>query len=189
MLPISLLCIGSTAGERRNRVASPFWLRSAALRDISGPHCTHFKKSNAIIRLPFFFAFLRFLLPLCSPKSAQDCLVCHGYLTLSMTKGGQTVSLHVDEARLKDSIHSSMACVDCHQGFDPGKVRMEKSSNPSSAGPATKSRDSKKASTPWEEIPSSRMRIVPRISRHSIRKRPEVCGWQDQSLEYMRQMP
>ena len=81
----------------------------------------HFQKSDGIIRLPFFLCIFAVFSTVAFSQSAQDCLVCHGDPTLSMTKGGQTVSLHVDEARLKDSIHSSMACVDCHQGFDPGK--------------------------------------------------------------------
>jgi formate dehydrogenase gamma subunit len=34
-----------------------------------------------------------------------------------MEKHGKSVSLFVEETRLKDSIHASMACVDCHTGL------------------------------------------------------------------------
>jgi len=34
-----------------------------------------------------------------------------------MKKGGQTVPLFVDAARLKSSVHGSADCVDCHKGF------------------------------------------------------------------------
>jgi len=41
-------------------------------------------------------------------STSQDCLACHNNRTLSMSKGGQTVALFVDEARLKESIHAAL---------------------------------------------------------------------------------
>ncbi len=44
-----------------------------------------------------------------------DCLACHGDNTLTKDVNGKPVSLFVEEAKLKHSIHGSMlACVDCH---------------------------------------------------------------------------
>ncbi len=46
-----------------------------------------------------------------------DCLTCHGDPTLTTTsENGATVSLYVDQSKLKHSIHGRMfACVDCHK--------------------------------------------------------------------------
>ena len=50
------------------------------------------------------------------PKDSE-CLACHGDKTLTATDAaGKTVSLYIDEAKAKASIHgSSFACVDCHK--------------------------------------------------------------------------
>ena len=54
------------------------------------------------------------------PKAAlkptnDDCLACHGDQTLTHDVNGKAVSLFVDPAKFKDSIHGSMfQCVDCH---------------------------------------------------------------------------
>jgi cytochrome b subunit of formate dehydrogenase len=49
------------------------------------------------------------------PKD-KDCLGCHSDATLTTEQNGKTVSLLVDEGKLKHSIHGSMfACVDCHK--------------------------------------------------------------------------
>lgn len=45
----------------------------------------------------------------------DDCLACHGDLTLNKEVNGKRVSLYVDPEAFKNSIHGSMfACVDCH---------------------------------------------------------------------------
>ena len=44
-----------------------------------------------------------------------DCLACHGDQTLTTDVNGKTVSLFVDEAKQKHTIHGRLfACVDCH---------------------------------------------------------------------------
>ncbi len=49
-----------------------------------------------------------------------DCLVCHrDDPTLSMKRGGRTISLQVDPSTLKGSAHARLRCVDCHKGFVP----------------------------------------------------------------------
>jgi cytochrome b subunit of formate dehydrogenase len=48
------------------------------------------------------------------PKD-EDCLSCHSDATLTADVNGKKISLSVDAAKLKHSIHGSMfACVDCH---------------------------------------------------------------------------
>jgi len=54
--------------------------------------------------------------PKAAPKPTNDdCLACHGDQTLTHDVNGKAVSLFVDPAKFKDSIHGSMfQCVDCH---------------------------------------------------------------------------
>ena len=55
-------------------------------------------------------------------QSKDTCLICHGRDSLAVTKDGRVHSLFVDRARLSESVHSSLACVDCHKGLNPGKI-------------------------------------------------------------------
>jgi predicted CXXCH cytochrome family protein len=68
----------------------------------------------------FGFIFILFVAPmqdgLC--QSSPNCLMCHGNNTLSVNRNGRTVSLFVEAAQLKKSIHSSLNCQDCHAGQD-----------------------------------------------------------------------
>ncbi|HSP54160.1 MAG TPA: cytochrome c3 family protein [Dehalococcoidia bacterium] len=60
---------------------------------------------------------LGLLLAAAPPNRAQessDCLGCHGDKTLETKRGGQIVSLYVDEAGFKASVHSPVSCVGCH---------------------------------------------------------------------------
>ena len=50
-----------------------------------------------------------------APKmSNEDCLACHSDPTLTKDENGKPVSLHVDDAKFKASIHSTFGCTDCH---------------------------------------------------------------------------
>lgn len=49
----------------------------------------------------------------------EQCLECHDDDSVSMERGGKTVSLYVKPATLKASAHSKLACVECHVEFDP----------------------------------------------------------------------
>jgi predicted CXXCH cytochrome family protein len=53
----------------------------------------------------------------------QDCQRCHGDKDLKVTRGGQTVSLFVNQDQLSHSRHSRIACVQCHTGGDPAATR------------------------------------------------------------------
>ena len=47
--------------------------------------------------------------------SNEDCLACHNDATLTKDENGKQVSLHVDDAKFKASIHSVFGCTDCHK--------------------------------------------------------------------------
>ncbi len=44
----------------------------------------------------------------------DECLACHNDPTLSKDENGKQISLHVDDAKFKGSIHSVFGCTDCH---------------------------------------------------------------------------
>jgi cytochrome b subunit of formate dehydrogenase len=44
----------------------------------------------------------------------DECLACHNDATLTKEENGKTISLHVDDAKFKGSIHSVFGCTDCH---------------------------------------------------------------------------
>ena len=46
--------------------------------------------------------------------SNEECLACHNDATLTKDENGKQVSLHVDDAAFKASIHSTFGCTDCH---------------------------------------------------------------------------
>lgn len=46
--------------------------------------------------------------------TTEDCLVCHGDVSLSHEVNGKQVSLGVDPAKFQESIHGMFTCVDCH---------------------------------------------------------------------------
>jgi cytochrome b subunit of formate dehydrogenase len=46
--------------------------------------------------------------------SNDECLACHNDPSLTKDENGKQVSLHVDDAKFKASIHSSFGCTDCH---------------------------------------------------------------------------
>ncbi len=55
-------------------------------------------------------------------QSKADCLACHGDRSLSMAKGGKSVSLYVDGAAFSHSAHADLECVACHEGFNPADI-------------------------------------------------------------------
>ncbi len=67
-------------------------------------------------------ALLLFLPAAAQAQKSEDCLICHSDKSLSMRRGGKTVSLFVDAAKLKGSVHGTADCVDCHTGFKPDET-------------------------------------------------------------------
>jgi cytochrome b subunit of formate dehydrogenase len=44
----------------------------------------------------------------------DECLACHSDATLIKEENGKQMSLHVDDAKFKGSVHSMFGCTDCH---------------------------------------------------------------------------
>ncbi|MBK9990959.1 MAG: cytochrome c3 family protein [Verrucomicrobia bacterium] len=61
-----------------------------------------------------------------SANASASCLECHSDHTLTMRKQKREVPLFVDQARLAKSVHGSLDCVDCHEGFDGESVPHKK---------------------------------------------------------------
>jgi formate dehydrogenase gamma subunit len=95
-------------------------LRPAAARRAAAP------KAAASCRTPNIvlcaFAALLFIPLVAQAQKSEDCLICHSDNSLTMKKGGKTVPLFVDAAKLKNSVHGSSDCVDCHKGFKPDET-------------------------------------------------------------------
>ncbi len=64
-----------------------------------------------------------------APKMSNDeCLACHSDVTLIKEENGKQISLHVDDAKFKASVHSVFGCTDCHKDIkafphDPTPVK------------------------------------------------------------------
>ena len=48
-------------------------------------------------------------------QTVDDCLACHSDETLTGTRGGREISVHVPEKAFSASVHGGLACIDCHQ--------------------------------------------------------------------------
>jgi cytochrome b subunit of formate dehydrogenase/uncharacterized protein with PIN domain len=55
--------------------------------------------------------------------SDRDCQRCHGDPNLKVTRGGETVSLFVNQSELSVSRHARTSCVQCHTGGTPAHNR------------------------------------------------------------------
>jgi cytochrome b subunit of formate dehydrogenase/uncharacterized protein with PIN domain len=47
-------------------------------------------------------------------QESSDCLACHSDPSMTTVRKGKKVSLFVDEKKMTPSVHSGVACVDCH---------------------------------------------------------------------------
>jgi nitrate/TMAO reductase-like tetraheme cytochrome c subunit len=62
-----------------------------------------------------------------SAKSTDICLSCHEDKDLYMEKNGKKISLYVNPAMYKKSVHSIAECEDCHSGYNPDEIPHTKS--------------------------------------------------------------
>jgi cytochrome b subunit of formate dehydrogenase len=67
-----------------------------------------------MVVLAFLFAGAGFGARKSAKPSNEDCMACHNDSSLTKDENGKQVSLHVDDAAFKASIHSTYTCVDCH---------------------------------------------------------------------------
>ncbi|MGA9071767.1 MAG: cytochrome b/b6 domain-containing protein [Terracidiphilus sp.] len=96
------------------RPASKMWLPHPfrALCEMDGipRHCL---RSASVLVLSFLLTFLAAHAE--KKLKDADCLACHSDATMTTEVNGKQVSIFVDQAKLKHSIHGSVfACVDCH---------------------------------------------------------------------------
>jgi len=81
-----------------------------------------------------------------APPADTDCLECHGDdETMSMVRGGKTVSLYVRPGVLPASAHAKVACIECHAGFNPEEVPHRPGIAPVACMPCHKDAPSKHA--------------------------------------------
>lgn len=52
----------------------------------------------------------------------SHCLSCHDDPTITMTKNGKEISLEVKKHIYSRSVHSSLKCDKCHEGFNPDEI-------------------------------------------------------------------
>ena len=65
--------------------------------------------------LPLGILLVTLTFPAFAGLKNSDCLDCHSDNTLAITNAaGRTISLFVDEARLKASAHKTNSCISCH---------------------------------------------------------------------------
>jgi len=63
-------------------------------------------------------------------QSSEDCLACHSQPGMAMQKRGQEIQLTVSKTVLQRSVHGSLSCTDCHQGFNPAEMPHAKKIEP-----------------------------------------------------------
>src|SRR5512140_437425 len=83
----------------------------------------------------FFFVLLcssglLFQSDLLHAQSNADCFACHSDKSLSQDKHGTHRSLFVDEQIFKKSVHASLDCTSCHEGFTPENIPHRKNIRP-----------------------------------------------------------
>ena len=78
-----------------------------------------------------FIISLLFIIPFAlRSQSDEECLSCHNDDAITMTKNGHELSLTVKPYELPRSVHASLNCVDCHQGFDPYMIPHKENIEP-----------------------------------------------------------
>lgn len=68
--------------------------------------------------------------PAPAASSTASCLECHSDATLTMRKQKRDVPLFVDQAKIGKSVHSTLDCIDCHEGFDGEAMPHKKPMTP-----------------------------------------------------------
>lgn len=74
-------------------------------------------KPTAVYSLAISACIILFGAPLVHAGDTGKCLMCHSADGLSKRINGKQVSLYVDPAAYKGSIHGKLACVECHVDF------------------------------------------------------------------------
>lgn len=67
-------------------------------------------------------------------QSNEDCLMCHDDKNLKGIKNGRTISVYVNSRTFSKSVHSEVACIDCHQDIDINNLPHRKVIKPVECG-------------------------------------------------------
>jgi predicted CXXCH cytochrome family protein len=65
-----------------------------------------------------------------SSGNSDVCFACHEDPDLFTEKDGKKISLYVNSELYKNSVHSSIECTDCHNGYDPNEIPHTKTETP-----------------------------------------------------------
>ena len=126
--------------------------------------------------------------------SNEECLACHNDATLTKEENGKQVSLHVDDAAFKASIHSTFGCTDCHTDIkafphDPTPA-MPKCATCHSDEQAAYDHGSPRQGRRGRQHERRQVPGLPRqCPHHSSRQRSEVEGSAHQHSADLRRMP
>ena len=82
------------------------------------------------LKLVLFLSVLLIFPGVILAQSSEDCLACHSQPGMAMQKKGREIQLTVSKSVLQQSVHGSLGCVDCHQGFNPGDLPHAKTIAP-----------------------------------------------------------
>ena len=55
-------------------------------------------------------------------KGTDDCLTCHEDKDLTMEKNGKKISIYINGADYKRSVHKVIDCADCHLNYNPDEM-------------------------------------------------------------------
>jgi len=95
------------------------------------------RQSIVIMKISFVFILIGLLcvwfaipLQVGIAQSNADCLACHSDQSLTMEKGGKTISIGVKEEVLLQSPHKKLACIACHTGFNPENIPHKETITP-----------------------------------------------------------
>jgi cytochrome b subunit of formate dehydrogenase len=69
-----------------------------------------------------------------APNASAACLECHTDEKLTMKKAGRVVPLSVNAAAFAKSVHRTLDCIDCHEGFDAESLPHKKAITPVDCG-------------------------------------------------------
>ncbi|RPI18488.1 MAG: hypothetical protein EHM58_05385 [Ignavibacteriae bacterium] len=61
-----------------------------------------------------------------SAQNTEACFACHEDPDLTADRNGKKVSMYVNPAAYKKSVHSMAECVDCHTGYNPDELPHSK---------------------------------------------------------------
>ena len=129
-----------------------------------------------------------------NPNSA--CLECHSDKTLTKTNAaGKEVSLFVDEARLKATIHKTNTCADCHADITSKHPDDNVPAQPPSCVKChERASQGIRHQHPWREPQAGRFRRgqllgLPRLARHPAGQGPRLARLQAEPARHLRQMP